>query len=75
MDNNRLDQLMDEGWQKLKISLDAELPQKKEKKYFGLVLLFPLLKRPYNTSSSHFYIRWYKEYHHTKLSFEPNDCN
>ena len=40
MDNNRLDQLMDEGWQKLKISLDAELPQKKEKKYFFFWLIF-----------------------------------
>ena len=39
MDNNRLDQLMDGGWQKLTISLDAELPQKKEKKYFFFWLI------------------------------------
>ena len=40
MDDNRLNQLMDEGWKKLNVTLETELPVKKDRKfvYVWLVL-------------------------------------
>ena len=33
MDDNRLNQLMDEGWKKLNVTLETELPVKKDRKF------------------------------------------
>ena len=42
MDDNRLNQLMDEGWKKLNVTLETELPVKKDRKfvYVWLVLYY-----------------------------------